>query len=283
MPDVDKYSIIGKHTREGEVVTKYAAQLGMGRLMQRYVMEASPEETLLATEGLLNGADVAILMTATTSSLHVGMAYNGPMLKTGVPPLAWVSLGRSIPTGEISFAHEVGHLLGCRHNREQPLSGVKDLGEKMKNSVLMKTICSCGSPSSMYALPNTDRESEPDGGLVTQETGFGFHVKGSNFYTVMAYPTARHNVWIPYFSAEYFKYRGMPIGNAWNDNRRTLIENRFLVSMTGSEGSTYHESPIRLLSQKSTSYNFGSYHCTSSQISWDQIFHQHEMPILPRC
>ena len=52
-------------------------------------MGATPEETLLATEGLLKGADVAILMTATTSRNHVGMAYNGPMLKTGGPPLAW--------------------------------------------------------------------------------------------------------------------------------------------------------------------------------------------------
>ena len=87
--------------------------------VQRYVMEATPEETLLATEGLLKGADVAILMTATASTNYVGMAYNGPTLKTGGPPLAWVSLGRSIPAGEISFAHEVGHLMGCRHNRDR--------------------------------------------------------------------------------------------------------------------------------------------------------------------
>ena len=80
--------------------------------------------------------------------------------------------------------------------------------------------------------------------------------------------------------------RGLSIGDAWNDNRRTLIENRFLVSMTGSEGSIHHESPIRLLSQKSppsTPYNFASYQCASALISWDQILLQHRMPILPRC
>ena len=57
--------------------------------MQSHVMGATPEETLLATEGLMKGADMAFLMTATTSTNHVGMAYNGPMLKTGGPPLAW--------------------------------------------------------------------------------------------------------------------------------------------------------------------------------------------------
>ena len=115
--------------------------------VQRYVMEATPEETLLATEGLLKGADVAILMTATASTNYVGMAYNGPTLKTGGPPLAWVSLGRSIPAGEISFAHEVGHLMGCRHNRDQRLSRVKDLGDNTKSacSFSFKRDCHRGS------------------------------------------------------------------------------------------------------------------------------------------
>ena len=102
----------------------------------------------------------------------------------------------------------------------------------------------------------------------------------------MAYPTTRHNRWIPYFSADFFKYRGLSIGDALNNNRRTLIENRFLVSMTGSEGSIHDETPIRLLSRKAspwTPYNFGSYHCTSNHISWDQILHQHRIPLLPRC
>ena len=134
--------------------------------------------------------------------------------------------------------------------------------------------------SQFVALPNANRELESNGGLVTHETGFGFHVRGSNFYTVMAYPTARYNEWIPYFSANNFKYKGLLIGDAMNDNRRTLIENRFLVSMTGSE-----ESPLRLLSRNaspSRSYNFGSYHCAASgQISWDPMLHS--MPMLPNC
>ena len=81
--------------------------------------KATPEETLKATKCMLGGADVAILMTATVSSGHGGMAFNGPMLKTGGPPLAWVALGRSLRAGEIALAHEVGHLMGCRHNRKE--------------------------------------------------------------------------------------------------------------------------------------------------------------------
>ena len=92
---------------------------------------------------------------------------------------------------------------------------------------------------------------EPHGGLFTLETGFGYHVRGSNYHTVMAYPTARHNEWIPYFSADRFRFRGLPIGDPLNDNRRTLLENRFLVAMTGSEGSLHYASALRLLSRDS--------------------------------
>ena len=91
-------------------------RLGTVEMLQRRV---TPEETLQATEGMLRGADVAILMTASVSRGHGGMAYNGPMLKTGGPPLAWVALGRSLRAGEIALAHEVGHLMGCRHNRKE--------------------------------------------------------------------------------------------------------------------------------------------------------------------
>ena len=67
---------------------------------------------------MLNGADVAILLTAAPSSENGGMAYNGPLLKTGSPPLAWVALVPDALTGAISLSHEVGHLFGCRHNRQ---------------------------------------------------------------------------------------------------------------------------------------------------------------------
>ena len=107
-------------------------------MMEKLKQRVTPEETLLATEGLLKGADVAILMTATASRNFIGMAYNGPMLKTGGPPLAWVSLGRSVPAGEISFAHEVGHLMGCRHNREQAFEWLEIIGIHVKWKIALR-------------------------------------------------------------------------------------------------------------------------------------------------
>ena len=120
---------------------------------------------------------------------------------------------------------------------------------------------------------------EPHGGLFTQETGFGYHVRGSNYHTVMAYPTARHNEWIPYFSADRFRFRGLPIGDPLNDNRRTLLENRFLVAMTGSEGSMHHAAALRLLSRESLPPRRAT---TWAREMRDQNL-QHAMPFMPRC
>ena len=84
---------------------------------------------------LLKGADIAILMTSSGASRQIiclyqyalksyshcflqssnagGAAYIGPSSQTRAPPVGWVKLGDAL-----IFAHEVGHLFGCRHNRE---------------------------------------------------------------------------------------------------------------------------------------------------------------------
>ena len=54
-----------------------------------------------------------IIILYIQSSDAGGAAYLGPSSQTGSPPIGWVQLGDAL-----IFAHEVGHLFGCEHNRE---------------------------------------------------------------------------------------------------------------------------------------------------------------------
>ena len=75
---------------------------------------------------LFNTADIAILMTGTPICkdsvlvcwwhcwCFVGFAEVGPHISHNTFPIAWV-----YPEDDFSFVHEVGHLFGCRHNREE--------------------------------------------------------------------------------------------------------------------------------------------------------------------
>ena len=47
-----------------------------------------------------------------------GAAYLGPYAQTRAPPIGWVMLGN-----ELIFTHEVGHIFGCEHNREEEGGG----------------------------------------------------------------------------------------------------------------------------------------------------------------
>ena len=74
-------------------------------------------------------------------------------------------------------------------------------------------------------------------GDLSNDTGYGYLVNGTKYRTTMAYPTDS-NIWIPYFSSKDLTYEGVPIGDADNDNRAKLIQNRFLVSQVGDESGT---------------------------------------------
>ena len=62
---------------------------------------------------------------------------------------------------------------------------------------------------------------EHDGGL-GNKTSYGYLINGTKYFTTMAYKTEQHDVWIPYFSSMNMTYNGLPIGDAQNDNSKTL-------------------------------------------------------------
>ena len=159
------------------------------------------KELRFAQKSTLKGADTAILMMATNTKCSMGsvsgVAFLGPPQIKGLPPVGWVSVRSPRSSVVESFTHEVGHLFGCRHNRET----FKDGGHN-------------------------------------NETGYGYLVNGTRYHTTMAYETRSHDIWIPYFSSKDLTYKGFPIGDAQNDNRAKLIQNRFLLAQVGDESGT---------------------------------------------
>ena len=142
-------------------------------------------------DSLLNSADIAVLMTGTPSDRGrvAGRANFGPPDETKDPPICWV-----FPQIEISLLHEIGHIFGCRHNRE-----------------IHK-----GDPNS-------------------QGYNYGNLVEGSNMATIMAYPTKMHSRKVPCFSSRDLDLNGVRLGNAKEDNRRHMIQKRFLMSQRGNK------------------------------------------------
>ena len=134
-----------------------------------------------AKRNLLNTADIGILMTGTPAKDQIsGIAFPGPSRKD---QFAWVH-----PRKGLCFLHEVGHIFGCQHNREELNGGNR------------------------------------------KESNYGFHIKGSNMTTIMAYQNKTHIKHIARFSSKDHTYKGLPLGNAKNDNRGQIIKTRFLVS-----------------------------------------------------
>ena len=149
---------------------------------------------------VLKSADTAMILTATTASCGFtgGAAYRGPSQITGEPPIGWATIGASWGPGVRLFTHEIGHILGCQHNREAMNGGLSN----------------------------------------ATDYGYGYLVNGTRYYTTMAYSTGSNDTWIPYFSSKDLVHEEIPIGDAKNDNRAELIQNRFLVSQVGDESDT---------------------------------------------
>ena len=88
--------------------------------LKGFVESSDPEKRLRnfrkakkALKPLLNSADIAVLMTGSSTEKTLGTAFLGPAEKTGEPPIAWV-----FPVHDWTLIHEIGHLFGCLHNRE---------------------------------------------------------------------------------------------------------------------------------------------------------------------
>ena len=87
---------------------------------------ASDKYAKMVIESMLNTADIAIVMTATHVEYWTGStggaAWLGPAPKERRLPLAWVGAGSAMVESYDPvqpFAHEIGHLFGCDHNREE--------------------------------------------------------------------------------------------------------------------------------------------------------------------
>ena len=106
-----------------------------------------------AKKNILNGADIGILMTGTPAEndgVCHGMAYGGPPSKEN-PPLAWVH-----PEDKLTFLHELGHIFGCQHNREEIEDGgandQSNYGYHMKGSC-MSTILAYENETYFCIIP----------------------------------------------------------------------------------------------------------------------------------
>ena len=88
---------------------------------------------------LLKTADLAVLMTGSPAKVkgikgaNVGQSVFGPYEKifNVQVPVAWV-----FPSNPLNFVHEVGHLFGCKHNREREKNAV--IGDNSNYGYLLK-------------------------------------------------------------------------------------------------------------------------------------------------
>ena len=153
------------------------------------------------TRALLNYADIAVLMVGTPcSDGTLGRAYVGPPSNRINRPVCWV-----FPEDKLTLIHEIGHLFGCKHNREALNSELNQL------------------------IPPAFRHDYYPG------ANYGNLLKGSNMATIMAYTDQTHNIKIPYFSSKELTYYGLRLGDAHHDNRMQIMKTRFIMSQLGDK------------------------------------------------
>lgn len=139
-------------------------------------------------------ADIALLLSASDLSA-CGVAYTN-ILETG-QTLGVVK--RSCATGYYSFAHEIGHMYGASHNREQG--------------------------STNKAWPSAY------GYLIRPPTSSGYR-------TILAYTAKGYSTRVNYYSSSNVTYKDMPTGDANNDNAKLLSDRRFVMAAVGDDSSS---------------------------------------------
>jgi hypothetical protein len=132
---------------------------------------------------------MAILLTNSNFNGSSGAARIGPWKIYGNRPIAWAY---TLQDNELTFVHELGHLMGAWHNREEMRD--KNVYKKIK-----------------------------------RDYSFGFQIRNTNDHTIMSYPTKHYNNWIPHFSIDEVDRKGHWLGNRYNDNSRTLRETRLVT------------------------------------------------------
>ena len=86
-----------------------------------------------------------------------------------------------------------------------------------------------------------DRDHETEDWMM--DSNYGYHMKGSNMRTIMAYENKNHEQRIPRFSSKDQAYCGVPLGDSRHDNRGQIMKTRFQVSKYGDEsGNCGHHS-----------------------------------------
>jgi len=140
-------------------------------------------------------ADIAMLVTSRPVNGWCGQAYVGPNVATRGSGIGWVGKDCQITV----TPHEVGHLFGCCHNKEQQSS--------------------CGTS---YGL----------------SYGYGYWVPGTNKYTVMAYPGGGNNRISQKFSSPTYTVDGVRAGTSTQDCRRGHNEYKDAISRAGNEAGS---------------------------------------------
>jgi len=145
---------------------------------------------------LLDGADIASLMIEKTNNA-CGITWLAAW-RFGEP---FTVQTRECARNELTFAHEIGHIFGCVHNR-------KNTNVKPAN--------------------------------IPYKYGHGTYIKNKHLRTIMAYPRNVHDKPILYYSSDTVKYKGKSIGGTSMNCARVIRENRFAVAGL-SESRVIHQ------------------------------------------
>ena len=195
-----------------------AGYVDLGRILTRHLVDE--EGNVVATgewaritdtrEDL--GADIVCVLVDAGLSGNVGLGYvlediawerysQDSSLISAFGDWAYNICSIGVVDDGYSMLHEIGHNMGCGHPD-----------------------ATCASPLEIDLGPQ----------LYSYSSGYYFWIEDEGFFTVMGYnfgglrpdgsysPSDRFTE-IPYFSSPQLTYRGVPIGTARNDNRRTLL------------------------------------------------------------